>query len=280
MGKYINTSLFDFQAWLICLAAIALFAVSGWLYSLWRRNVNIVDSMWSLMFLLALLVYLANGEIMGWRAGLILALVCTWSLRLAGYLHWRNHGQEEDRRYQAIRRNNEPGFSFKSLYLIFGLQGVLAWLICLPLLAAVAGQSPPGLLDFAGVSVWILGFFFQVIGDVQLARFKAGPENANSVLNTGLWRYTRHPNYFGESAMWWGYFLLALSAGGGWTIISPLLMTFLLLRVSGVSMLEKDISERRPAYREYILQTNTFLPGQPRIPADRIAVESKGSRGL
>lgn len=255
---------FDLNAYLMVLLPVLGLAIAAWLLSLKLGDVSIVDSLWSVMFLLALGVYLIVADPLGWRVELIFILVAAWALRLSGYITWRNHGRGEDHRYQAIRRNNQPNFEFKSLYLVFGLQGFLAWVICLPTLAAVSGQTPPGPLDYAGVVLWLTGMFFEVVGDAQLARFRANRSNDDAVLNTGLWRYTRHPNYFGEFLIWWGFYLLALSAGGGWTVFAPLLMSFLLLRVSGVAMLEKDISQRRPAYQDYLRQTNAFFPGPPR----------------
>jgi len=264
MVDLLSSAPFDLAAYLMVLLPVLGLAFAAWLLSLKLGDVSIVDSLWSVMFLLALGVYLVVADPLGWRVELILILVAAWALRLSGYITWRNHGKDEDRRYQAIRRNNQPNFEFKSLYLVFGLQGFLAWVICLPTLAAVSGQTPPGPLDYAGVVLWLTGMFFEVVGDAQLARFRANRSNDDAVLNTGLWRYTRHPNYFGEFLIWWGFYLLALSAGGGWTVFAPLLMSFLLLRVSGVAMLEKDISQRRPAYQEYLLQTNAFFPGPPR----------------
>ena len=186
------------------------------------------------------------------------------ALRLAGYITWRNWGEGEDYRYRQIRQRNQPGFEFKSLYLVFGLQGVLAWIISIPLLVAILHPGEPGGVAYLGVLVWLVGMLFEAVGDYQLARFKADPDNKGKVLDSGLWRYTRHPNYFGNAMIWWGFYLIALSVGGWWTIFAPLLMTFLLLKVSGVVLLEKDIAERRPAYRDYVARTNAFLPGPPR----------------
>lgn len=255
--------MFDVQAYSFALASVTAVAVMAWIYSLLRRNVSIVDSLWSLMMLLCLLVYLTAASPDGPRSLPVLVMLALWALRLSAYITMRNHGQPEDRRYQAIRRNNEPGFRFKSLYIVFLLQALLAWVICLPALAAVGSQAAPGPLDYAGFALWLAGMFFQVVGDAQLTRFRSQPGNQGQVLKTGLWRYTRHPNYFGEAILWWGFYLIALSAGAWWAIVSPLLMTFLLLRVSGVTMLEKDISERRPAYLEYKRNTNAFFPGRP-----------------
>ena len=259
--------MFDLDAWLLALGATLLFGLAGWLVSLIKRDVSIVDSLWSLMFLLCGLVYAgaANGGTA--RTTLLLTLLVLWSVRLAAHITWRNWGEEEDYRYRRMRRNNSPNFAFKSVYIVFGLQAVLAWFISLPLMAATSGVTPLGLLDVLGACIWLVGFVFETVGDRQLARFRADPGNKGRVLDTGLWRYTRHPNYFGDFCVWWGFFFLALSAGGWWTIASPLLMSFLLLRVSGVAMLEKDIGERRPGYARYIAETNAFFPGPVRTSA-------------
>jgi len=254
----------DWAAYLWSGTALLLVAAVFWLLSLWRNDVSIVDSLWSLMFLLVALVYSITSSNAGPREVLILVLVTLWALRLSVYITWRNHGKPEDYRYQEIRANNEPGFRYKSLYIVFVLQAVLAWVISLPLAGAISGQSDIGFLDYAGVALFLIGMFFESIGDMQLSRFRKDPENAGKVLDTGLWRYTRHPNYFGNFTLWWGFYLLALSAGAWWTVVSPLLMTFLLLKVSGVAMLEKDIGERRPRYQQYIRRTNAFFPGLPR----------------
>jgi steroid 5-alpha reductase family enzyme len=191
-------------------------------------------------------------------------LLALWAARLALYVARRNAGKGEDRRYQEIRARNQPGFAVKSLYLVFWLQALLAWVISLPLLGAFAGNQPIGPLDYAGVALWLLGFMFEAGGDWQLSRFKNDPANADKVMDRGLWRYTRHPNYFGEFCVWWGFYCLALSAGAWWSVAGPLLLTFLLLRVSGVRLLEKDIGNRRPRYADYVLKTNAFFPGPPR----------------
>jgi steroid 5-alpha reductase family enzyme len=251
------------DSWLLALAAVVIFATGGWIFSLARRDVSIVDSMWSIMFLIAAITYAWFGDV-GPRATLVMLLVTIWSVRLAGYITWRNWGEGEDYRYQNIRRNNSPNFALKSFYIVFGLQAVLAWFISLPLMAAISGTRPIGILDLLGVVVWIVGFVFESLGDLQLAQFKANPENKGKVLQSGLWSVSRHPNYFGNFCIWWGFYLVALSAGGWWSIASPLLMTILLLKVSGVAMLEKDIGERRPGYGEYIVRTNAFFPGPQR----------------
>jgi len=254
----------DLSAYLLGFAVMLGLGAATWLVSLAKRDVSIVDSVWSIFFLAGALVYAGSQPSTSARAWMVFTLVTIWALRLAGYLTWRNWGEPEDHRYQKIRANNEPHFALKSLYLIFGLQAALAWIVSLPLFAALASSRPLGFLDYAGAALVVFGIAFESIGDWQLARFKANPANRGRVLDTGLWRYTRHPNYFGECCVWWGFYLIALAAGGWWTIPAPLLMTFLLLKVSGVAMLERDIGARRPAYREYIARTNAFLPGPPR----------------
>jgi len=257
--------MFDLGLWFTALGALCIVAVGGWLLSLPLRNVSLVDSLWSLKFLLCGLVYAGLSATSGPRATLLLVLLALWALRLAGHITWRNRGHGEDRRYQVIRRNNEPGFAWKSLYIVFGLQAVLAWVISLPLLAATNSTRPLGLLDAVGTGLWLLGFVFEAGGDLQLVRFKSDPANAGRVMDRGFWRYTRHPNYFGDFCVWWGFYALALSAGGWWSIAGPLLMSALLMKVSGVTLLEKDIGERRPAYADYIRRTPAFFPGRRRV---------------
>ncbi len=256
--------MFDPALWFEALAALLGVAVAGWLVSLPLRNVSIVDSLWSLKFLLCGLLYVVAQAHPGPRGYLVLALLAVWSLRLAGHITWRNRGHGEDRRYQEIRRNNEPGFAWKSLYIVFGLQALLAWIISLPLLGAATGQAALGPLDALGAAVWLVGFVFEAGGDLQLARFKAQPTNAGRVMDRGLWRYTRHPNYFGDFCIWWGFYAFALANGAWWSVPGPLLMSLLLMRVSGVTLLERDIGERRPQYAEYVRRTAAFFPARPR----------------
>jgi steroid 5-alpha reductase family enzyme len=239
-------------------------ATFTWLLSIPLRNASIVDSLWSLMFFAAGVMYGLGADPRAPRLSFELWLLVLWAARLSFYITKRNFGKGEDHRYQAIRARNEPGFTWKSLYLVFWLQALLAWIISLPILGAFASNRPLGVLDYAGSALWLVGFVFEAGGDWQLARFKKNPANAGAVMNRGLWRYTRHPNYFGEFCIWWGFFLIALSAGAWWAIAGPLLISFLLLKVSGVTLLEKDIGNRRPQYADYVLKTNAFFPGPPR----------------
>ncbi|WP_295540485.1 DUF1295 domain-containing protein [uncultured Thiohalocapsa sp.] len=256
--------MFDVDVYGAGLAVVLGMAVAAWLLSIPKRDVSFIDSLWSLFFLALTITYITLAPALTERAYLLLFIVTVWAVRLSVFITLRNLGQPEDRRYRAIRTDNGPGFWLRSLYIVFALQAILAWIISLPLLGTVLGAAPLGWLDFAAVALWLLGFGFETIGDQQLARFRSQPGSHHRVLDTGLWRYTRHPNYFGEACIWWAYYLFALAAGAWWTIIGPLLMTYLLLRVSGVSLLEKDIDERRPAYGDYVRRTNAFFPGPPR----------------
>jgi steroid 5-alpha reductase family enzyme len=240
-----------------------------WLLSLWRRDASLVDVYWGPGFgLIASVAYAvgAGGEVE--RRLLTLALVWLWGLRLGGYLLWRNWGAGEDYRYQAMRRRHGEAFGRVSLHAVFGLQGALMWFVSLPLqVAQTGGATGLGLLDFLGAALFCVGLGFESLGDLQLARFKADPESGGRVMDRGLWRYTRHPNYFGDCVVWWGLWLIACGApGGALTIASPLLMTWLLLRVSGVALLERGLVRRKPAYADYIARTSAFFPLPPRLP--------------
>lgn len=254
--------------WIIAfqsLLILFLMALLTWIVSLVKRDVSIVDSIWSLFFLAAMLVYYVNPSANGSRSTLALILIGMWSFRLCAYLTWRNWGQPEDRRYQAIRRTNEPHFTFKSLAIIFLFQAVLAWVISLPILPVLKSSQALGLLDVLGIVLFLFGLVFESLADWQMSYFKARPDSKGQVMDQGLWRYTRHPNYFGEFCVWWGFYLLALSADASpWLLLSPLLMSFLLIKISGVPLLEKDLVDRRLGYREYQKRTNCFFPGLPK----------------
>ncbi len=256
--------------WLSGLGAMCALAVLFWLISLVKNDVSIVDSIWSLFFLFGGATYaLTAGG--GTRAWLVVGLVTLWALRLSGYITWRNHGEGEDYRYQAMREKRGPSFRYTSLYIVFLLQAIIAWVVSLPLLGTALSSAPLGVLDAVGVGVFCVGLYFEAVGDWQLSRFKANPDNKGKVMDRGLWRYTRHPNYFGDFTVWWGLYIVAVAGGAWWAFPGPVIMSFFLLKVSGVAMLEKDIGERRPKYADYIQRTNAFFPGPPKPPRDAAA---------
>jgi steroid 5-alpha reductase family enzyme len=250
--------------WLSALPVLLIAATLTWLLSLPLRKVAIVDSLWSLLLFAAGVVYALGADPRAPRLAFVLWLVALWAARLSMYVTARGIGKGEDPRHRAIRARHEPHFQWKSLYLVFWPHALLAWIVSLPLLGAFASNRPVGLLDYAGILLWAAGMMFEAGGDWQLARFKRDPANAGAVMNRGFWRYTRHPNYFGEFCVWWGFFLIALSAGAWWSAPGALLISFLLLRVSGVPRLERDIGNRRPQYADYVLKTNAFFPGPSR----------------
>jgi steroid 5-alpha reductase family enzyme len=240
-----------------------ILAVIFWLVSVRKHDVSIVDSLWSLLFLAATSYYLWILDEISLRAQIIYVLVLIWSIRLSAYITLRHLGQAEDHRYQRIRENNQPGFAFKSLYLVFILQAGLAWIISLPLFYAMGSGNPLSTIDYLGIGLWLCGMLFEATADQQLYRFKKRPGNKGRLLTSGLWAYSRHPNYFGEFLIWWGFYLLALSAtdtsGGVIAIISPLIMSLLLLRVSGVVLLERSM-RLKPGYEDYMRNTSAFIP--------------------
>jgi steroid 5-alpha reductase family enzyme len=257
------------QAYFLNLLAILGLMVLLWLLSLKLKNSSIVDIFWGTGFVISAWVYFALTPAGFLPAKLLIASLATiWGLRLSLYILWRNRGKGEDYRYQAFRKEAGQAWWWKSFFKVFLLQGILMWIISAPLLAAQYRPNANGwtVLDGLGVGVWLIGFFFESAGDLQLARFKADPANKGKVMNRGVWRLTRHPNYFGDAAQWWGYYLLAAAAGGWWTIFSPVLMTLFLLRVSGVTLLEKSLVQK-PGYADYIKSTSAFIPWFPRKTA-------------
>lgn len=248
-------------------AIILLLGVVTWGLSLHYRDASLVDRIWSLLFMGgALAAAVVTGSPTP-RTVLLLVLVSLWAVRLSLYLTWRNWGEGEDYRYREMRARRPDRFAAWSLCWVFGLQGALALVIGLPLTVAIAvpGEASIGLLDAAGVLLFVIGFYFEAVGDWQLARFKADPGNRGKVMDRGLWRYTRHPNYFGDTAVWWGLFLVAAATPWGlFTLLSPILMTALIIKVSGVAMLERTIGDRRPEYQAYAARTSAFIPWPPR----------------
>ena len=259
-----SAAAFQFHVFASALPVLVAAATVTWVLSLPLRNASIVDSLWSLMIFAAGVIYGLGADPRAPRLAFLLWLAVIWAFRLSMFITARNMGHGEDRRYQEIRARNSPGFAWKSVYLVFWLQALLAWIVSLPLLGALSSLAPVNALDYAGIALWTVGMVFEAVGDRQLSRFKRNPANAGKVMDRGLWRYTRHPNYFGEFCVWWGFYLVALAAGAWWALPGPLLMSVLLLRVSGVALLEKDIGTRRPQYAEYVRKTNAFFPGPPR----------------
>jgi steroid 5-alpha reductase family enzyme len=251
----------------IGLAVGVAYMTALWLISLAIRNASIVDIFWGLGFVVAAITYFLLGDGFDGRRIFVLVLVAIWGMRLSAHIAFRNLGHGEDFRYQSMRRNFGPNFWWISYFQTFLLQGLLLWLISAPILVAMDAQDPDSFTpaDVIGALIWSVGIFFEAVGDWQLARFKADPDNKGKVMRTGLWRYTRHPNYFGDATVWWGLFIIA--AGTPWgvaTVFAPIIMTILLLRVSGVALLERTITKRRPEYADYIDSTSPFIPWPPK----------------
>jgi steroid 5-alpha reductase family enzyme len=255
-----------FHIYLLAFAAIMLMMTLLWLISIKIKNVSIVDLFWGAGFVVASAVYFISTEGLETRKILLMTMVSIWGLRLSIYLAWRNLGKGEDFRYQKFRKDfGEDRYWWYSFFSVFLLQGVLMWLISVPLLGAqFNSRNELGILDFIGVAIWIIGSVFEAGGDIQLARFKANATNKGKVLDTGFWHYTRHPNYFGDAAVWIGYGLLCLSAGSYWPVLGSVLMTALIIKVSGVALLEKTLNTTKPGYQEYVRKTSAFIPWFPR----------------
>jgi len=253
-------------ALLVAAGAIVVLMLVTWLVSVARRDASIVDIVWGLGFVVVGWAVFATTNGNHTRRILLVAMTMIWGLRLATHLFLRNRGKGEDHRYQAMRRRYGERFAVVSLYLVFGLQGVLMWLVSLPLQLGQTRQAPDvGLIGGIGIAVWAFGMYFEAVGDWQLARFKRDPANAGKVMDRGLWRYTRHPNYFGDACVWWGIALVAAETGiGAIGLVGALVMTVLLRRVSGVTLLERSLVKRRPGYEDYVERTSPFLPRRPR----------------
>lgn len=251
------------QASLLILVLVSLL----WIWSIFLKNVSIVDIFWGIGFVVVNAFYLFMSDEINARKILISSLVSIWGLRLAIYLAIRNIGKGEDFRYQEFRKNYGPKrYWWFSFFQTFLLQGVLIMIISLPLLGihSSTNSGELNILDYLGITVWLIGFAFEAGGDFQLARFKRDAANKGKVLNTGFWKYTRHPNYFGDSAVWWAYAIFSIAAGSYWQIIGSVIMTLLIIKISGVALLEKTLNDTKPQYREYIEKTNSFFPWFPK----------------
>jgi len=238
-----------------------------WIWSIIIKNVSIVDIFWGIGFVAVNAFYVFFSGDLNPRKILIFMLVSVWGLRLAAYLAIRNTGKGEDFRYQEFRRKyGQKRYWWISYFQTFLLQGFLMMIVSLPLLG-ISGSTHAGNLnfpDYLGILLWLTGFTFEAGGDFQLSRFKKDPGNKGKVLDTGFWKYTRHPNYFGDSAVWWAYALFSIAAGSYWQVIGSVIMTLLIIRVSGVALLEKSLSTSKPQYREYIQKTSAFIPWFPK----------------
>lgn len=246
-------------------AALAALMLAAWLLSLRLRDVSIVDPVWGLGFVLVGWIACASAAGDDGRRLLLAALTTAWGLRLALYLTARKLREPgEDFRYAKMRESQGSRFAARSLVSVFALQGLLIWIVSLPLQGGAQGGDSIGALDIAGAALWAIGLAFEAIGDWQLACFKADPASHGQVMDRGLWRYTRHPNYFGDFTVWWGLYLIALAGGAWWAVVGPLMMSTLLIRVSGKDLLERSIRKRRPGYEDYVARTSGFFPLPPR----------------
>ncbi|HUU99346.1 MAG TPA: DUF1295 domain-containing protein [Bacteroidales bacterium] len=255
------------QIYLHAFVIIMVMMTLLWGFSVILKNVSIVDLFWGFGFVVTSGFYFLNADGLLARKVILMLLVAVWGLRLSAYLTWRNYGKGEDFRYREFRKKyGETRYRWVSFFQTFLLQGVLMWLISAPLLGAqYFGQYKPiGTLDYIGVLFWIIGFTFEAGGDFQLALFKSDPRNKGKVFDKGFWRYTRHPNYFGDSSIWWGYGFICLAAGSYLPVLGSVLMTVLLIKVSGVTLLEKSLKEQKPGYKEYVEKTSAFIPWFPK----------------
>lgn len=234
-----------------------------WIVSLVKRDASIIDIVWGLGFIALAWFYFWSASRPGARQVIVPVLMTIWGLRLALHIYTRNRDVGEDPRYAAMRARRGDDFWWQSLFMVFWLQAVLLWIIGWPLLQVQRTPEPRalGVLDWMGLVLFAIGFSFEAIGDWQLRRFKADPKNRGRVCDRGLWRYSRHPNYFGEATLWWGIACFALATpGGAWTLLSPTLLTFLLLKVSGVTLLEDGLRATKPDYQQYMQRTSAFFP--------------------
>lgn len=259
-----------FQVYFFGLIWVLVFFTLIWIVSVILKNASIVDFFWSLAFVMLAAFYfykLGNFDV---RKILVLILTYIWGIRLSLYIFIRNYGKNEDFRYQEFRRHyGGKRYWWVSFFQVFLLQGVLAWLISAPLLAIMyySVSKPLHIVDAIALLFWIIGFIFEAGGDFQMARFKRNKQNKGAVLQKGLWKYTRHPNYFGDAMIWWGFALFSISVGSFLPVLSAILMSTLLLKVSGVSLLEKTLKTSKPEYADYIKRTSAFFPWIPKKAA-------------
>lgn len=245
--------------------AVALYMTAWYLAARALSRFDVADIAWGPGFIVAAGTAAAVSEHLHARAYLVMALVAVWGIRLSLHVSLRNRGKPEDARYRAWRREWGNYANIRAFFQVFLLQGFLLLVVALPVILVItSGTEPLSLLDAAGVLVWITGFLFEAVADWQLLRFKRDPANRGKIIMSGLWRYSRHPNYFGEVTLWWGIYLLALSSGNGLAaLIGPITITFLILKVSGIPMLERKYEGNRD-YEDYRRRTSAFFPLPPK----------------
>lgn len=257
---------------------VGLMMLLGWIYSIYRRNVTIVDSLWGMGFILIAWMTWFQADGFEGRKLLLAGLTTLWGLRLTLYLTLRNHGKEEDPRYVRWRRESGRMFWLSSLFKVFLLQALFLWGIALVVQAGQTRSDPAFFVwtDIIGAFIWLVGFVFESVSDAQLASFKSNPANRGKVMARGLWRYTRHPNYFGECLIWWGLFVIAMAdLHLWWTVVSPVIVTVVLLKMTGIPLTEKLLVEKRPGYDHYIHTTPAFFPWIPKRTKQTVEVSDE-----
>jgi steroid 5-alpha reductase family enzyme len=260
------------------LAVVAVLTLLPWAISIALRNASIVDAFWGVTIVAIAWVHYVRGYLLQgpaclpeqceftWPppiAGLIVALVTIWGLRFSLYVGWRTVGSGESERQRALRARLGARFALNSLFTVFLVQTLLAWVVALPAQGAYGGGSVSEPLLVGGVVLWAFGFSFEALGDLQLAWFRRDPANRGRVMDRGLWRYSRHPNYFGDLCVWWGLYLIAAANWQWWTVVGPIVLSVLLVGISGPA-LERSIARRRPGYPDYARVTSPFLPLPPK----------------
>lgn len=261
------------QLMLEALPVVLMIALANWLVSLYLDRVSTAKYSWSIMLAAATLIYAQSLGSNGPVEVALVIMVVVWALRLAVFLLVRDRNQPEDRRYRMMRKRYSPNFGFKSFYLIFMSQAVLAWLLssifAIVLKTAADSQMQWGIYHYAGVALWTFGLCFEGLADRQLYAFNRQVIKQSHTLSTGLWRYSRHPNYFGECCVWWAWFIFAIPSGDAAVLLAPLLMTVMLARVTGINLVELDIVTRRPDYASYQKSTSILIPMPPPEPVSR-----------
>jgi steroid 5-alpha reductase family enzyme len=251
--------------YLIILLVVLVYMTGWFLVALWKRRNDLADVAWGIGFIVAASAALAIKGTLSFRSLVVYFFVMIWGVRLAVHIGMRLRKHPEDQRYRQWREDWGSHWRSRSFVRIFMLQGGFCYLISLPVIFIIlANHSTWTWLDCLGSTIWIVGFLFEVVGDYQLKRFVQNEANRGKIMQEGLWKYTRHPNYFGEVTLWWGIYLIALSTPGGWlTVIGPITISFLILKVSGIPLLEKEFM-KNPEFQEYARRTSAFFPLPPR----------------